>query len=94
MPLIVNLETAGLLRLDFISGKPPNKSTVLSCKTIMKCFCVYGIALSSLWQPRESSMQSQAQIVANASVNTFHSADKNFDNTLNALYPMELLVEK
>ena len=29
-----------------------------------------------------------------ASVNTFHSANQNFDITLNALHPMALLAEK
>ena len=45
---ISDLATAGLQRLARIYGKPPNKSTVLSCKTIMKCFCVYGIAIALL----------------------------------------------
>ena len=30
----------------------------------------------------------------NASVNTFHFANKTFDNTLNYLYPMAFLAEK
>ena len=33
-------------------------------------------------------------IFFNASVNTFKSANKNFDNTLNALHPIALLAEK
>ena len=52
MPHIVDPDTAGLQRLARLAGKPPNKSTVLSCKTIMKYFCVYGIALALLWSPR------------------------------------------
>ena len=47
-----DLATTCLRRSDRISGKPPNKSTILSCKKVMKCLCVYGIALDSLWLPR------------------------------------------
>ena len=54
MTPIVDLDAAGLRRLARLYGKPPNKSTFLSCKIIIKCFCVYGIALVSLWSPRES----------------------------------------
>ena len=49
IPLIADRATAGLLRSTRLNGKPPNKSTVFSYKIIMKCFCVYGIALASLW---------------------------------------------
>ena len=94
MPLIVDLATAGLRISARLAGDPPNKSTVLSYKTIMMCFCVYGIALALLWSPRESCLHSQAQIFVNTSVNIFHSTNKNFDNTLNALHPMALLAEK
>ena len=94
MPLIVDLATAGLQISARLSGKPPKKSTVLSCKCFMKCFCVYAINLALLWSPRESSLHSRAQIFVNSSVNKFHSVNKNFDNTLNSLRPMELLAEK
>ena len=60
----------------------------------MKCFCVYGIALDLLWSPRESYFHSRALIFVNASVNTFQSANENFDNTLNDLHQMSLLAEK
>ena len=60
----------------------------------MKCFCVYAIAVALLWLPRESSLHSWARFFFNASVNTFKSANKNFDNTLNALHPIALLAEK
>ena len=60
----------------------------------MKCFCVYGIALSLLWYPRESSLHSRLQNVVNYFVNTFHSENKKFDNTLNALQQIALLPEK
>ena len=87
MPPIVNLTTAGLQGSARLSGKPPNKITVLLCKKTIKYLSVDGIALASLWLPRESSLHSRAQIFVNNLVNTFHSEDKNFDNTLNALYP-------
>ena len=60
----------------------------------MKCFYVYGIALALSWLPRKNFLHSRAQNVVNASGNTFQSANKKFDNTLNALHPMALLVEK
>ena len=94
MPSIIDLDTAGLQRSAHISGKPPNKSNILSCKTMMKFFCVYGIALASLWPPRESSLHYRAQNFVNTSVNEFQYEIKNFDKKLNALNPMELLLEK
>ena len=42
----------------------------------------------------ERSLHSLAQFFFNASVNTFHSANNKFDNTLNALHQMALLAEK
>ena len=60
----------------------------------MKCFCVFVVAMTSLWTPRESSLYCQTQKLVFASVNTFHSANQNFDRTLNALHPMVLLAEK
>ena len=91
MPLIVDLATVGLRILARLAVKPPNKSTALSCKTIMKYFCIYGIDLDSLWLPRESYFYSRAQHFVNASVNSFQSVNNNFDNTLNSLHPMTLL---
>ena len=41
MTPIFDLATAGLQILARLSGKSPNKSNRLSCKTIMKFFCVY-----------------------------------------------------
>ena len=60
----------------------------------MKCFCFYGIALALLWLPMESSLHSRAQNFVNASVNKFHSEDKNFDNTSNDIHQRALLAEK
>ena len=60
----------------------------------MKCFCVFGVAMTSLWTPAESSLYCQTQELVFASVHTFHSANKFFDSTLNALHPMALLTEK
>ena len=60
----------------------------------MKCFCIYGIALALLWLPREISLNSRLQNFVNASVNISHCTNKNFDDSLNALHPMELLAEK
>ena len=94
MTPIFDLATAGLQKLARLSGKSPNKSNRLSCKTIMKCFCIYGIPLDLLWLPRKISLHSQAQSFVNDSVNTFYSANKNFDNTLNALHLITLLEEK
>ena len=88
MTPIFDLATAGLQISDRLAGKPPNKSTGFSCKTIMKCFFVCGIPLASLWSPRKSSVHSWAQNFVNTSVNKFHSANKKFDNTLNSLHPM------
>ena len=59
----------------------------------MKCFCVFGVAMISLWNPGERSLYCQTQKLVFASVNTFHSANQNFDSTLNALHLMALLEE-
>ena len=57
-------------------------------------FCVFGVAMTSLWTPGENSLYCQTQKLIFASVNKFNSANQNFDSTLNALHPMALLVEK
>ena len=60
----------------------------------MKCFCVFGVAMEYMWTPGESSLYCQTQKLVFGSVNTFHSANQNFDSTLNALHPMALLAKK
>ena len=95
MPSIINLETTGLRRSPHIAAKEPEKNhSSLSCNTIMKCFCVFGVAMTSLWTPGESSLYCQTQKLVFVSVNTFHSANQFFDSTLNALHPMALLAGK
>ena len=60
----------------------------------MKCFCVFDVAMTSLWTTGEISSYCQTQKLVFASVNKFHSDNKVFDSTLNALHPMALLAEK
>ena len=60
----------------------------------MKCFCVFGVAMESLWTPGESSLYCQTQKLVFASVNTFYSTNQHFDSTMNALHLMALLIEK
>ena len=95
MPSIINLATTGLRRSPRIAAKESEKNhSSLSCNTIMKRFCAFGVAMTSLWNPGESYLYCQTQKIVFASVNTFHSANKFFDSTLNALHPMALLAEK
>ena len=95
MPSIIDLATSGLWRSHCIATKESEKiHSSLSCNTIMKCFCVFVVAMASLWTPGESSFYFQTQKLVLASVNKFHSANQNFDSTLNALHPMALLAEK
>ena len=52
MPLIMDLATAGLRRSPCIAAKESEKiHSSLSCNTIMKCFCVFGVTMTSLWNP-------------------------------------------
>ena len=60
----------------------------------MKSFSVFGIAMASLCRSGESSLNCRAQNLVFASVNVFHSANQNFDSTMNTLHPMVFLVEK
>ena len=95
MPLMINLATTGLRQSPRIAAKESEKIHYsLSCNTIMKCFCVFSVAMTSLWTPRESSLYCQIPKLVFASVNTFHSANQSFDSTLNALHLMALLAEK
>ena len=95
MTSIINLITTGLRRSPHIDVKEPEKiHSSLSCNTIMKCFCVFGVAMTSLWTPGECSLYCQTQKLVFASVDTFHLAKQIFDSTLNALHPMALLEEK
>ena len=95
MPSIIDLVTSGLRQSPRIAAKElENIHSTLLCNTIMKCFYVFGVAMASLWTPGESSLYCRTQNLVFASVNTFHSANQNFDRTLNALHPMALLAEK
>ena len=45
MPSIINMATTGLRRSPRIAAKESEKNnSSLSCNTIMKCFCVFGVA--------------------------------------------------
>ena len=69
MPSIINLATTGLRRSPRISAKESEKiHSSLSCNTIMKCFCVFGVAMTSLWTPGERSLYFQTQKLVFASV--------------------------
>ena len=47
MPSIIDLATAGLRRSPRIAAKESDKNhSVLSCNTIMKCFCVFGVTMA------------------------------------------------
>ena len=57
MPSIIDLATSGLRRSPRIAAKESEKNhSSLLCNTIMKCFCVFGVAMTSLWTPGESSL--------------------------------------
>ena len=95
VPSITDLATTGLRRSPRIAAKESDKNhSVLLCNTIMKCFCVFGVAMASLWTPGESSLYCRTQKLVFASVNVFHLDNQNFDRTLNDLHPMALLTEK
>ena len=95
MPSIINLEATVLRQSPRIAAKESGKIlSSLSCNTVMKCFFVFGVTMTSLWTPGERSFYCQTQKLFFASVNTYHSANQNFDSTLNALHPMALLAEK
>ena len=95
IPSIIDLATDGLRRSPRISAKKSEKNHyILSCNTIMKCFCVFGVTMASLWTPGESSLYCRTQKLVFASVNTVHLDNQNFDIILNALHPMALLAEK
>ena len=96
MPPIVNLETAGLRRSPRISAQNKMSATRswFKCNDIMHCFYVLSVTAASLWSPEASSLHSPAQALVFATANPFHSANQNFDNTLNAWHPMAFLAEK
>ena len=95
MPSIIDPETSGLRQSPRIAAKESETfHSSLSCNINMKCFCVFGVAITSMWTPGESSLHCQTQKLVFASVNRFHLANQNFDSTLNALHPMVLLAEK
>ena len=60
----------------------------------MHCFCVLGATAALLWLPEAISLHSPAQTLVFATVNVFHSANQNFDNTLNVFHPLAFLEEK
>ena len=95
MPPIVDLATAGLRRSPRLAAQNADSSysSWFTCNTIMKCVCVFGVVLASAWSPSPSKLHSNAQNLVFATVNSFHSANMNFDNTMNALHPMAFLAE-
>ena len=58
--------------------------------------CAFGTAITSVpqWMPTIDISHTTAQNFAFATVQRFHSANKCFDNTLNALHPMVLMAGK
>ena len=91
IPSIINLATTGLQRSPRIAEKESEKiHSSLSRNTIMKCFYVFGVAITSLWTPGESYFYCQTQKLVLSLVNTFHLANQNFDSTLNALHAIVL----
>ena len=92
MPPIIDFSTAGLRRSGRIK-KQPNHFTFGSFFTMI---CAFGMATSSVsqWTSTIDTTHTIAQNFAFASVQRFHSANKCFDNTLNALHPMVLMAGK
>ena len=62
MPSIINLATTGLRRSPRIAAKEPEKiHSSLSCNAVMKSFCVFGVAMTSMWTLGESSLYCHTQ---------------------------------
>jgi len=95
MPPIVDLSTAGLRRSPRIAAQQTATAHTswFTVNTIMKCFCVLGLTLASCWSPEPSNLHDRVQNLIFATVNSFHSAHMNFDNTLNMLHPMAFMAE-
>ena len=89
---MLDLKTAGLRRSPRIEAH--EQKPWYKCNVIYKCFCVLSVAAVLSWSPDASSLHSRGQNLVFATVNSFHSANQNFDNTLNNLHPMALLAEK
>lgn len=92
MPPMLNLQTAGLRRSPRIAAlkiKPWYK-----CNLISKCFCVLSVAATLQWTPTLNGLYSSTKHLVFATVNSYHSANQLFDNTLNSLHPMVLVAEK
>ena len=61
---------------------------------MFRCFYVLTVAAVLSWLPGAGSLHLRGQNLIFAIVDSFHSANQNFDNTLNNLHPMALLAEK
>ena len=92
MPPMLDLKTAGLRRSPRIAAH--EQKPWYKCNVIYKCFCVLSVAAVLSWSPDASSLHSRGQNLVFATVNSFHSANQNFENTLKILHPMALLAEK
>ena len=92
MPPMLDLKTAEPRRSPRIAAH--EQKPWYKCNVIYKCFCVLSVAAVLSWSPDASSLHSRGQNLVFATVNSFHSANQNFDNTLNNLHPMALLAEK
>ena len=92
MPPILDLQQAGLRRSPRIAAQ--QKKPWYKCNLIAKSFCFLTVATTLHWAPSFNSLHSSGQNLVYATVNSFHSANQNFDNTLNMLHPMALMAEK
>ena len=92
MPPILNLETAGLRRSPRLAAK--KERPWYKCNLIAKCFCVLALATSYNWAPTCNDLHSSAEQLVFTTVNSFHSANQLFDDTLNSLDPMALVTQK
>ena len=92
MPPIIDLQRAGLRRSPRLAAQ--QAKPWYKCNLISRCFCVLLAATTLNWAPSVDYIHSRGQNLVFGTVNAFHTANQNFDNTLNHLHPMALLAEK
>ena len=57
-------------------------------------FCVLTVATTLNWAPETNVLHAPAQQLVLIAVNSYHSANQLFDDTLNSLHPMASLAKK
>ena len=90
MPLVLNLQTAGLRWSPRIAKL---KKPWYKCNLVAIFFCAFAAAATFQRTPTLSGVYTSSENMVFSAVHSYHSANQLFDDTLNSLHPMASATE-